>query len=418
MHRTKTVPPSPKTEFPPRSERPCHRLYEHAFLVGDKQRKAGVYLHTWRDRKTPKGETIEELVDIWICSVLRVIAITRTDAGTEYAYLIEFIPHGKTEKRREVLSQALLLGRPEDALKVLRDLGVGVLHEHAAEVRNYLDREYLRFDQNTPELFWESTKCIGWHGEKTFVLPSEIIGTQNKVWFSGRGDIAQYTKHGTLDDWQQKVALPCLGNPYLITGLSFSFVGPLLELLNIPGIAIHYFGDSTSGKTSAQFLAASTWGSPRFLLTWSGTVNGLESQASSRSSTLTLLDESHLIDPRQLDAGIYLLLNGVAKSRMARDATAKSIARWFAAILSSGERSTQAHLTTKTTDHKAGQGVRMIDVPVIARYGIFDSLHNWASAKEFAENLKEAAAQDYGHAGPLFVEYLINNKANLDLKRD
>ena len=233
----------------------------------------------------------------------------------------------------------------------------------------------------------------------------------------GRGDIAQYAKYGTLDDWQQKVALPCRGNPYLIAGLSFSFVGPLLELLNIPGIAIHYFGYSTSGKTSAQFLAASTWGSPRFLLTWSGTVNGLESQASSRSSTLTLLDESHLIDPRQLDAGIYLLLNGVAKSRMARDATAKSIARWLAAIFSSGERSTRAHLTTKMTDHKAGQGVRMIDVPVIARYGIFDSLHNWASAKEFAENLKEAAAQDYGHAGPEFVEYLINNKANLDLKQ-
>jgi putative DNA primase/helicase len=186
---------------------------------------------------------------------------------------------------------------------------------------------------------------------------------------------------------------------------------------NIPGVAIHFFGDSTSGKSTAQYLAASSWGSPKFLLSWSGTVNGLESQAASRSSTITLLDESHLIEPKQLDAGIYMLLNGVAKSRMSRDATAKAIARWLAAIFSSGERSTQTHLTTKFTDHKAGQGVRMVDVPVIALHGLFDNLHGWPSAKEFAEHLKNAAAEDYGYAGPQLVEYLINNRATLDLKR-
>jgi putative DNA primase/helicase len=201
-----------------------------------------------------------------------------------------------------------------------------------------------------------------------------------------------------------------------MVGLSLAFAGPLLDLLNIPGVALHFYGDSTSGKTTTQFVSVSVWGSPKFLLTWSGTVNGLESQAASRSSTLTALDESQLIEAKQLDNGIYLLLNGISKNRMNRDSSAKAIVRWSPAILSSGENSTQAGVTTKTTDHKAGQSVRMIDVPVVAKQGVFNVLHNGCSAKEFAENLKAAAAEDYGFAGPSFVEYLIKNRVALSLR--
>jgi putative DNA primase/helicase len=58
----------------------------------------------------------------------------------------------------------------------------------------------------------------------------------------------------------------------------------------------------------------------------------------------------------------------------------------------------------------------MIDVPVVAKYGVFDCLHNGWGAKEFAEYLKNAAADDYGFAGPLFVEHLIKSRSSLDLK--
>jgi putative DNA primase/helicase len=101
---------------------------------------------------------------------------------------------------------------------------------------------------------------------------------------------------------------------------------------------------------------------------------------------------------------------------MNRDASAKAIVRWAPAIFSSGEHSTQANLTTKNTDHKAGQSVRMIDVPVTAKYGVFHALHNGCSAKEFAEKLEAAAAEDYGFAGPTFVEYLIKYRGVLALK--
>jgi putative DNA primase/helicase len=408
----------PEIEFPPESKRPCFRLYKVPFISNGAPYNAGVYWHFVEEETDDDGNRVAVLVNLWILSVLEVIAIVRTGYGREHSYLIEYIPHGETDSRYEVLSQAALLGRAEDALKTLRDIGVSVLQKHAKLIQSYLDGQHLRFSVEHPEHFWESVKTIGWHGEKTFVLPHEIIGVQNKVWFAGKGDVAEYGKMGTLATWQANVALPCRDNPYLMVGLSLSICGPLLELLAIPGIALHYYGDSTTGKSTALLVGASIWGSPKFLLTWNGTANGLESQAASRSSTLIPLDESHLAEAKHLDAAIYLLLNGLSKNRMTRDAAARAIIRWFAAIFSSGERSIQAHLTGKTTEHKAGQGVRMIDMPVVAKagLGLFDELNGWPSPKAFSEYLTAAAAQDYGFAGSAFVQYLIDQGDCLDLK--
>ena len=120
-------------------------------------------------------------------------------------------------------------------------------------------------------------------------------------------------KQGDLAQWQKEVAAPCSGNNYLLLALSCAFAGPLLEPLNIPGLGIHYFGDSTTGKSTALAAAASAWGSPKFMLSWRTTVNGLEIQAASRSSTVILLDESHMIEAKALDASVYLRSTGYPK---------------------------------------------------------------------------------------------------------
>ena len=100
---------------------------------------------------------------------------------------------------------------------------------------------------------------------------------------------------------------------------------------------------------------------------------------------------------------------------MNRDTSPRDIVRWQIALLSSGEVSSRAHLTSKTTEHKAGQAVRLVDVPVVAKYGAFDNLHGSKGGKEFAERLTAAAAKDYGFAAPEFIEWLITNRPKRDL---
>jgi putative DNA primase/helicase len=376
-----------------------------------------------KEEKDDDGEPIERLCDTWILSVLDVLAIVRTTIGDEHSYLIEYVEHGLTQVKRSVMAQGLMLGRLEELLKALRSIGISALYQHGVKIRQYLDEQHLRFNPGRPEDFWHSTKQTGWYNPKglpyaeSFVLPQEIIGRQTGVCFSGRGELPRYEKAGEYEKWRKQIVGPCANNPYLLMALGSAFTGPLLGPLNIPIVGLHFFDDSSTGKTTAATPATSVWGPAEFTLSWRMTVNGLEAQAACRSGTLYSIDESHLAEPKHLDAAIYMLANGCSKARMNRDASAKARAFWKTVVLSCGERSLETHIANAGLEFKAGQAVRIVDLPIRATYGIFDCLHGEAKASVFSDKLREAAATHFGHAGPMFVQWLIEYLPTLGLKQ-
>ncbi len=400
-----------RVEFPPLSRRPISLCYDKDFNVNGQPYYAGVYSHDVKHVAGKDGNERDVPVDQWICSVLKVISIVRSNTGGEHSYLIEYISHGETEPRRTLLPQSLLLGRTDEPLKVLRSLGVSVLRGEAKLVVDYLDREHLRFSSRRPQDFWRSISSPGWSPYPTcFALPHEILqngsGHQG-VWYAGNMQDDVFAQKGTLKDWKDKVAAPCEGNGFLVLALSTALSGPLLEPLCIQGIGFHLNGDSSSGKTTALHAAVSAWGARTSLPTWQSTANGLEAQAACRSSTLLALDESHQVDPKILDPAVYLLLNGTAKSRMSRNIGLRPTAAWRLPVLSSGENAIETHLTSAKIDHKAGQAVRMIDLSICGKSGLFDDIKEHKNAAAFADDIQQAANTDYGHAGPAFVKRLI-----------
>jgi putative DNA primase/helicase len=56
----------------------------------------------------------------------------------------------------------------------------------------------------------------------------------------------------------------------------------------------------------------------------------------------------------------------------------------------------------------------MIDVPVQGDHGAFDNLHECKSGRQFSEYIASHVAKHYGHAGPAFVQALINENPVLD----
>jgi hypothetical protein len=56
-----------------------------------------------------------------------------------------------------------------------------------------------------PGDFWELVKVVGLHSPNRFVLPNEIIGDQNGVWFQDSGEAAQYAASGTLETWNNEI---------------------------------------------------------------------------------------------------------------------------------------------------------------------------------------------------------------------
>lgn len=63
---------------------------------------------------------------------------------------------------------------------------------------------------------------------------------------------------------------------------------------------------------------------------------------------------------------------------------------------------------------KTGQEARLLDLPATGRtHGAFDDLHGYPDGRAFADAMKQATAQHYGHAGPAMVARLLEEKQDL-----
>jgi putative DNA primase/helicase len=295
------------------------------------------------------------------------------------------------------------------ALAPLYDRGfeLAPVEKAAESVMNLLctwrpEDQYLRFD-------W-----LGWtdnsHG--AFVLGSgHVIGNALVATDSVSEDLmaAIHTK-GTLAAWKKEVAAPCVGNPLLMLAVAHAFTGPLLSVLGQNGGGFHLRGLSSKGKSTIQYAATSVWGERSLLQSWDGTPSGFEGIAAACNDTLLNIEELHKADPKMVGDIVYMLSNGQGRLRAKSNGKLQRPQRWRVPILSSGEVSLEEHMASAGRKMFAGQDVRLINLEADSRAeGAFDVLHGSENSKVFAERVDRACLENYGHAGPLFVEKLMRN---------
>jgi putative DNA primase/helicase len=104
----------------------------------------------------------------------------------------------------------------------------------------------------------------GWQSindNHVFVLPDKIIGEvgDEHVKLKSKGHDG-YASAGSLEDWQREVAKPAGAHKLLALHISASLAGPCLEILNMDSCMVHFYGDSSLGKTTAMCVAATVWG--------------------------------------------------------------------------------------------------------------------------------------------------------------
>jgi putative DNA primase/helicase len=202
-----------------------------------------------------------------------------------------------------------------------------------------------------------------------------------------------------------------------------SFSGPLLFIGGFESGLVHLFGPSSVGKTTLLRVAASVWGSGAdggYVRAWRATANGLEASLACACDTLLPLDELGQADGREIGQVVYMIAGAVGKTRMRRDATLKPSHMWRVLALSSGETPIAALLGEgqKVKGAHAGQQVRAIDVPSRREMGVFDRPYVDFDPKAFVDQLKRAASNYYGVAGPEFVRGLIERRvAGKDLRK-
>lgn len=266
----------------------------------------------------------------------------------------------------------------------------------------------------------------GWHvfgGRQVFVLPNETIGSPEceTVILEGAAN-APYQARGSLGDWRAGVATLTRGHSLPVLAISAALAGPLVNLVGGEGGGLHFFGASSRGKTTMLQAAASVWGrggTPGFVRAWRATTNGLEGAAALASDTVLILDEMGVLEARDAAAAIYGLANGAGKQRALRDGSLSEPKSWRVIVISSGEVPLEAKLTEGKGKARAGQLVRILDVPADRGlgFGVFDNGGTFGDAGELSRAIKRSAIASYGTAGPAFVRHLVDGDVKDDLVR-
>ena len=279
---------------------------------------------------------------------------------------------------------------------------------------------------NSKQVSWlRSTAKIGWidalDSHLAYVSPSSENGvialekTERIIFQPEQHSPNLHTlrQQGSLQDWQTHVALPCRGNAYLITALCMAFVPPLLKAASSESGGIHYYGRSSRGKTTAAQLAASVVGcgadpsdAPEhaYIQRWNSTANGLEGLTAAHNDSLLILDEIHTFGGKDFGQVAYNVTGGKGKTVSDRDRNLKQQRTWRTFVLSTGEISVRQKIEEEGNKVRAGQLVRLADVPV--HDNIIQDTHGMDPA-DFALRLKRACGQHYGTAGPAFIKALI-----------
>jgi putative DNA primase/helicase len=372
---------------------PCFIVMDDWFDLGSK-RSPGVYYCYETQAKEPVP------VAIRICSPLYVDGVTITECGQYFGRLLRF-RSTLGRWRNWAMPMELLRGSCDELRGELLAAGVEIEPKNRNQLAAYLLWK-------APEEVITAATRTGWTAKgNAFVLPNRIVGNDN-VHFQSESlttDGAAKTG-GDYLQWQA-LAVLCQGNPVLMVSVCVSLAGALMAKVQRDSGGVHWVGDSSIGKTTALCVGASVWGGDDFKRTWRATSNGMEGAAALLSDTCLCLDEINEADPREVGAIIYSLGNGTGKTRANRIGSARQVHRWRLAIISTGERTITAAMQEGGKQVKAGQLVRLLNIPATRKYGVFDALHNFSDGRSIADHFKTESSKHYGYAGIKFIEYII-----------
>jgi len=345
----------------------------------------------------------------WVCAWLEVTARVRNPHGEGWGKLVNFLDPDRTPKRR-IIADMLLSGDGIELERTLRDAGL-----HISPTGRPLLRQYLI--EAAPKARARITNRTGWHDAgadgAVFVLPDRAIGTGDEwIYENESPSSATFGTRGTLKGWQDEVAAICRGNSRLLFAVSVSFAAPLLYLVGMDGGGFHFRGDSSGGKTTVLRVAASACGGKEYLQNWKATDNSMESVATAHCDALLPLDELAQLAANIAGETAYMLSNGAAKNRQQRTGGLRARATWRVLFLSAGEIGLAEHMGEVGKSPRAGQEIRLAEIPADAGkgLGIFEELHGYAGGAELSKALIEATRRNYGGAFVAYLEKLTRHQ--------
>ena len=274
----------------------------------------------------------------------------------------------------------------------LADFGVPVSSESAKYLVKWFD---ALSDINQDRIpVTRSVSKLGWRGDKEFVIPS--ITTKYRVDIDDDGSkqsISGFTVKGSFEEWKTRMKY-LRETPKARFILATSFTAPLLRILGQRIVIVHNWDDTQGGKTACQYASISAWGNPdRLIGTFDTTITALERKAFLYSDLPLAINEREVLSKKRKDeisSMIYMLCEGKGRGRGTKDGLQKQ-PQWINIVLTTGEG------TITNPSSLGGIMTRVLEVqggPL--KHDI-----------EFAKQLYHFLPRNHGHAGPEFIQQLL-----------
>ena len=238
-----------------------------------------------------------------------------------------------------------------------------------------------------------------------FGLGKNILGIgegENNISFSPDQGFERFTKaldtKGSLETWRNEIK-PLMSNSKVAFSIYASLAAPLLSLVDCSSFLIHFWGDSSMGKTTVMEIASSVWGNPAkesggLITSWNNTMVFVERLASFFNDMPMYLDDSQTADDKTVSKIMYMIGNSTGRGRGKKAGGVDSNKSWHTVCFSTGEKQ-----LTESTQYD-GAKARTIE---------FNGSPFGRNEGKIVNSIKSCVRENYGHIGKLFIEQLIRD---------
>ena len=371
--------------------------YPHPYFRG---KSGGIFVHG------KKGEDDEEPRDklVYHNDLYVVRRLKDPDMGEAIVMRL----HLPRDGVREFTLPLTAVGAKDEFRKYLAMQGVTVLN--VAELMDYTMRwvNELQFKAEATE----SRRQFGWTdsiGTSFAVGNMEIFKDRIEINSPSSATVQYFpyfTAKGTYEGWKQ--ALEFFNRPgfelhQFMFGLSLG--APLMEFQPLNAAAFHAWSKGSGlGKTTAMLAGASVWGDPdMIMLQENDTHNSRMNRAEAYKNVVVYIDEMTNTKPAELSDWAYQLPNGMQRNRMSGKSNVERVRGkpWKTLFGSTGNTGLVERISLYKRMPEA-EAQRILEYQVNKIY---------FKTKEETDVFSAAIKQHYGHAGRVYIQYVMNNLA-------
>ena len=241
----------------------------------------------------------------------------------------------------------------------------------------------------------------GWI-KNEFIFGNKVIsqdGTEREI---ARREGIQIGVSGDEEVWCGTIKR-FTNDPQVQIACGASTISPFLEILRIEPSTVHFYQDSSVGKSFAAKLAASLWGHfDKIVKSWFGTVVGHEMYFHQMKNLPCFLDESQLAAREEIVAQTaYQFANGYGKTRAeinSGEVVLQSGKNWHTFLISTGEK--------KVTEVSTFGGLSARVIEIYRRP--IEVISEAAFTKTY-----QILSCHYGWGGLKIIKYICENKESL-----